>query len=68
MGNAASKNLEHRKLAEQLPPVKKMEYDSNWLSVDNGMKVFADDKDKEQFVCTSSPTSSPLSPSSPPSR
>lgn len=52
MGNAASKYTAYDKLDAELPVAKKMEYDENYLRVDKSLKVFADDKDREQFICT----------------
>ena len=59
MGNSPSSTSIHsttafKSLDAQLPPVKKMEYDENWLSVDRGMGVFADKKDRKQFIRASS--------------
>lgn len=62
MGNAASKYTAQGKLAAELPAVKKMEYNDNWIKVDTSMGVFADEKDKEQFICPSIETPSQLVP------
>lgn len=60
MGNAASKYTAVSKLAAELPAAKTMEYNSDWIKHDVSMKVFADDKDREQFICVSPDLSSPL--------
>ena len=61
MGNAQSGFI-YRKLSRELPPLKQMGHDDNWNYKDMGMKVFADEKDREQFICKSnSNTTSELS-------
>jgi hypothetical protein len=46
-----------KQLSKELPPVKKMERDEYWVNKDVGMKVFVDDKDREQFICRNFPKS-----------
>ena len=46
-----------KQLSKELPPVKRMERDEYWVSKDVGMKVFGDEKDREQFICRSFPKS-----------
>ncbi|KAK3723470.1 hypothetical protein LTR37_001722 [Vermiconidia calcicola] len=52
MGNAQSGgSMVYRKLAKELPPVKKMVMNDDYYTyTDVGMKVFVDDKDREQFI------------------
>ena len=50
MGNAQS-GMVYRKISRELPPVKRMGHDENWKYMDLGMKVFSDEKDREQFIC-----------------
>ena len=55
MGNeqsscSQSSSMVYRKLSKELPPVKIMEYDENWINKDMGWQVFSDDKDREQFI------------------
>lgn len=39
-----------KKLSKEMPPATKMGWDDNWDYKDVGMKVFADDKDRDQFI------------------
>lgn len=57
MGNSSSipSTSAFKSLDAELPPVKKMEYDEYYFSVDRGMGVFADKKDREQFIRTCLP-------------
>lgn len=50
MGNAQS-GLVYRKLSKEIPPVKKMGHDNEWVYRDLGMKAFVDEDDRKQFIC-----------------
>ena len=53
MGNGQSHNFPYspyRKLSKELPPAKKMGWDDDYSYRDLGMEVFADEKDREQFI------------------
>lgn len=52
MGNAQSTQV-YRRLAKEIPPVTDMGYDSTVGYADKGFKAFADERDREQFICTS---------------
>ena len=39
-----------KKLSKELPPTSKMGWDDNWDYKDLGMKLFEDDKDRDQFI------------------
>ena len=49
MGKSKIENV-FKKLSKELPPVKQMGQDENKVYRDLGMKVFANDKDREQFI------------------
>ena len=52
MGNQQS-GMVYQTLEKEIPPVKEMGYDSAHGYMDKGPKIFADDKDREQFICMS---------------